>query len=319
MMSANLSDLIFREPASGLLFAELLCLWSVSHYLIARDKVSEIAANGQICKVDFRQNPKWLASVIARALACALASAAMTTFTSWTLVGVVLTGTLALPLLRAVIDPNYIAELEIGANVAFATVLITLVDRSHLALTWAPLKLDVANSRITLTTLIVAIVLFSLRGGTYIVRGVLDKTGALPKLRESAAPTAASTLTVADTTIPMAMTKITTITAAEWEEPAQEERPRQEQTSTVRIDTKEYGRGRLIGNLERLLLIVIVVAGSYPSLGFLAAAKGLIRSKDLENRDWAEYFLVGSLTSVLVAIAAGLLIQRLLALLAEAR
>lgn len=77
--------------------------------------------------------------------------------------------------------------------------------------------------------------------------------------------------------------------------------------------------GRLIGNLERLLLTVIVVAGSYQSLAFLAAAKGLIRSKDLENRDWAEYFLVGSLTSVLVAVAAGLLIQRLLVLFGDAR
>jgi len=38
-------------------------------------------------------------------------------------------------------------------------------------------------------------------------------------------------------------------------------------------------RGRLIGNLERLVLTLVVVAGSYAALGFLVAAKGLIRSE----------------------------------------
>jgi hypothetical protein len=78
------------------------------------------------------------------------------------------------------------------------------------------------------------------------------------------------------------------------------------------VDLGEYSRGRLIGNLERILLVVVVAAGSYESLAFLAAAKGLIRSKELENRDWAEYFLVGSLASVLVSVAVGLLVRQLM-------
>lgn len=68
----------------------------------------------------------------------------------------------------------------------------------------------------------------------------------------------------------------------------------------------ELKRGRLIGALERAVLFVVLIAGSYEALGFIVAAKGLIRSRDFEgNRDLTEYFLIGTLTSVAVAIATG--------------
>ena len=78
------------------------------------------------------------------------------------------------------------------------------------------------------------------------------------------------------------------------------------------VDTKEVSRGRLIGNIERLILTIVVAAGSYAALGFLVAAKGLIRANEFENksnREFTEYFLVGSLASVLVALCAGLIIR----------
>jgi len=80
-------------------------------------------------------------------------------------------------------------------------------------------------------------------------------------------------------------------------------------TGTKRLDLVKINRGRLIGNLERLVLTLVVVAGSYAALGFLVAAKGLIRSEELQEREFAEYFLVGSLCSVLVALCAGLVIR----------
>ncbi len=75
------------------------------------------------------------------------------------------------------------------------------------------------------------------------------------------------------------------------------------------IDTSEYNRGRVIGNLERGLMLLTVALGSYAALGFLVAAKGLIRIKEFEDRDFAEYFLVGTLASVLVALVLGLLVR----------
>lgn len=75
------------------------------------------------------------------------------------------------------------------------------------------------------------------------------------------------------------------------------------------IDTSEYNRGRVIGNLERGLMLLTVALGSYAALGFLVAAKGLIRIKEFEDRDFAEYFLVGTLASVLTALVLGLLVR----------
>jgi len=71
----------------------------------------------------------------------------------------------------------------------------------------------------------------------------------------------------------------------------------------------EINRGRLIGNLERLILTIVVAAGSYAALAFLVAAKGLVRTEGLQKRDFAEYFLVGSLSSVLVALCSGVIIR----------
>ena len=80
-------------------------------------------------------------------------------------------------------------------------------------------------------------------------------------------------------------------------------------TDDGRLDVIEMNRGRLIGNVERLILTFVVALGSYAALVFPVAAKGLIRSEDLERRDFAEYFLVGSLTSALVALCAGVIIR----------
>jgi hypothetical protein len=78
------------------------------------------------------------------------------------------------------------------------------------------------------------------------------------------------------------------------------------------VDEKELGRGRVIGYLERLLVIAVVALGSLEALGFLVAAKGLIRSRELEVRDFAEYFLIGTLASVGAGLVLGLLLRRAL-------
>ncbi len=75
------------------------------------------------------------------------------------------------------------------------------------------------------------------------------------------------------------------------------------------VDTREYNRGRVIGNLERVLLVATVAVGSYEAMGLIIAAKGLIRIKEFQERSFAEYFLVGTLTSVTVAFVLGWLLR----------
>lgn len=76
----------------------------------------------------------------------------------------------------------------------------------------------------------------------------------------------------------------------------------------AQVDHKEVSRGALIGALERWLLLLLAMVGSYGGIGFVVAAKGLIRSRDLQSHQYAEYHLVGTLTSTLLALGIGALL-----------
>lgn len=65
--------------------------------------------------------------------------------------------------------------------------------------------------------------------------------------------------------------------------------------------------GRLIGPLERLLIVALTLAGALPIVAGIFAAKGIVRfpeiSADGARGSKAEYFLVGSLVSWSLALA----------------
>lgn len=71
--------------------------------------------------------------------------------------------------------------------------------------------------------------------------------------------------------------------------------------------------GHVIGILERMAMLTLVWIGQWSALGFVLAAKSVARFKEMENREFAEAYLVGTLTSFLVAGASGLLLRALLA------
>jgi hypothetical protein len=80
---------------------------------------------------------------------------------------------------------------------------------------------------------------------------------------------------------------------------------------TLPVDVAEYNRGRSIGAVERLIMAAMVAGGAFSALTFLIGAKGLVRSKKFEDPDFAEYFLIGTLSSAALAIACGLLLHAL--------
>jgi hypothetical protein len=90
-----------------------------------------------------------------------------------------------------------------------------------------------------------------------------------------------------------------------------------EQQQQQESATTEYNRGRVIGILERLIIFVLVLKGEYGALGFVIAAKSFARFKELDNRKFAEYFLVGTLASVSSAVAIALISQAWTSLYAE--
>jgi hypothetical protein len=59
--------------------------------------------------------------------------------------------------------------------------------------------------------------------------------------------------------------------------------------------------GEAIGIIERLLIVTFVLVGAEAAIGLVVAAKTLARFKQLDDRDFAEYYLLGTLASVAVA------------------
>jgi hypothetical protein len=74
----------------------------------------------------------------------------------------------------------------------------------------------------------------------------------------------------------------------------------------------EYNRGRIIGLLERITLFVLISLNQFGAIGFVVAGKALARFQSLDNRDFAEYFLIGTFASLVTAGTIALFIQRML-------
>ena len=69
--------------------------------------------------------------------------------------------------------------------------------------------------------------------------------------------------------------------------------------------------GRVIGNVERMLTLVFVMLGQYEAIGFLLAAKSLLRFREMDTVK-SEYVLVGTLLSFGIAILMGVAVKLLI-------
>jgi len=56
--------------------------------------------------------------------------------------------------------------------------------------------------------------------------------------------------------------------------------------------------GRIIGSLERLIIAIGLVAGSWEVIAAVIALKTVARFQELDDKKFAEYFLIGSLCSL---------------------
>jgi len=74
-------------------------------------------------------------------------------------------------------------------------------------------------------------------------------------------------------------------------------------TPPERGDKITLRAGRVIGILERLLIFIGLIASSWEILAGVVALKTVARYSELDKQDKAEYFLIGSLASILWAVA----------------
>lgn len=276
----TLLELSAKTPGALLLISELVLLWTLANYAIVADPVQEANRSS----VDRPQVVKtWTVLLILRSLAAGVLTVTIAGIRPGAvLLGFLLAvGCLVLPIARRWwVSPVYGAELEISATVLLLIIIVLCVLHWQLIAVHFWVTVPFSESRTAALFLIAAVVIFNVRGATYVVRGLLNKCGALPELD---------------------VPKSTTVTT----------RPPRVVTEKV-VDLVEINRGRWIGNLERILTLAMVAQHSYSAIAFLMAAKGFIRSKDLENREWAEYFLLGTLASVAISLVGGMLISQIL-------
>ena len=76
------------------------------------------------------------------------------------------------------------------------------------------------------------------------------------------------------------------------------------------------GGGATIGHLERVLIYVLILSGQIAAIGFLVAAKSILRFGTVSgNRRATEYVIIGTLFSFGWAIIVSLGVSALMALL----
>ena len=65
------------------------------------------------------------------------------------------------------------------------------------------------------------------------------------------------------------------------------------------------GAGAIIGNMERILSAIFMATGQWAAIGVIFTAKSIARFKQMEeNKQFAEYYLIGTLYSILYVVVA---------------
>lgn len=72
-----------------------------------------------------------------------------------------------------------------------------------------------------------------------------------------------------------------------------------------------FHSGALIGTLERVLMIVLIVMSQYEAIGFLIAAKSILRFSSVNESEKSEYVVAGTFISFCIALALGLMVVKM--------
>ena len=79
-----------------------------------------------------------------------------------------------------------------------------------------------------------------------------------------------------------------------------------------KTNLKELKAGNIIGKLERIIIAILLLNNQFGVMGFVLTAKSIARFKQMENKDFAEKYLIGTLTSFLIALISVLILKELL-------
>ncbi|MEZ0343693.1 MAG: hypothetical protein ABWJ99_02640 [Caldimicrobium sp.] len=70
--------------------------------------------------------------------------------------------------------------------------------------------------------------------------------------------------------------------------------------------------GMIIGLFERFIILTFVLLNQYSGIAFIFTAKSIARFEELKNREFAEYYLIGTFASLSFALLCGEIIKFIL-------
>lgn len=74
--------------------------------------------------------------------------------------------------------------------------------------------------------------------------------------------------------------------------------------------TREHNAGRFIGTVERIIMLIFLVIGELSAIGLVLTAKSIARYDRIsKERDFAEYYLLGTLISTVIVILCSFLFK----------
>jgi hypothetical protein len=75
------------------------------------------------------------------------------------------------------------------------------------------------------------------------------------------------------------------------------------------------GAGRKIGMVERAIILTLALMGEFGTISFVFVAKSMARFEQLKKRQFAEYYLLGTLLSIFFAITIAIVVQGIITIL----
>ena len=75
---------------------------------------------------------------------------------------------------------------------------------------------------------------------------------------------------------------------------------------------EELKAGNIIGKLERIIIAILLLNNQFGLIGFVLTAKSIARFKQMEDKNFAEKYLIGTLTSFLIVLITVLILKGLL-------
>ena len=79
-----------------------------------------------------------------------------------------------------------------------------------------------------------------------------------------------------------------------------------------KTNLEELKAGNIIGKLERIIIAILLLNNQFGVIGFVLTAKSIARFKQMEDKNFAEKYLIGTLTSFLIVLTTVLILKGLL-------